>query len=65
LLQTFAEPPGVGRPVQVVRSGFRLASGDPGPAMPPPQLGADTNAILAELGYSNSEIDDLARENIT
>src|SRR3989440_45890 len=65
LLRTFAEPPGVGRPVQVVRSGFRLASGDPGPATPPPQLGADNNDILAELGYSKSEIDDLARENVT
>jgi crotonobetainyl-CoA:carnitine CoA-transferase CaiB-like acyl-CoA transferase len=65
LLRTFAEPPGIGRPVQVVRSGFRLASGDPGPAMPPPQLGADTHDILAELGYSKSEIDDLARENVT
>jgi crotonobetainyl-CoA:carnitine CoA-transferase CaiB-like acyl-CoA transferase len=65
LLRTFAEPPGVGRPIEVVRAGFRLASGDPGPAMPPPQLGADTYDILAELGYSKSEIDDLARENIT
>jgi crotonobetainyl-CoA:carnitine CoA-transferase CaiB-like acyl-CoA transferase len=65
LLRTFAEPPGVGRPIEVVRSGFRLASGDPGPAIPPPQLGADTHDILAELGYSKSEIDDLARENVT
>jgi crotonobetainyl-CoA:carnitine CoA-transferase CaiB-like acyl-CoA transferase len=65
LLRTFAEPPGVGRPIEVVRAGFRLASGDPGPATPPPQLGADNNNILAELGYSKSEIGDLARENIT
>jgi CoA:oxalate CoA-transferase len=33
--------PGTRRPVAVVRAGFRLASGDPAPAMPPPVLGAD------------------------
>jgi CoA:oxalate CoA-transferase len=64
LLRTFEEPPGIGRPVRVVRAGFRLASGDPGPSMPPPELGADTNDLLAELGYSRSEIAELARENI-
>jgi CoA:oxalate CoA-transferase len=63
LLRTFEDVPGVDRPVRVVRAGFRLASGDPGPSTPPPRLGADTNDILAELGYSKSEIDDLAREN--
>jgi len=63
LLRTFTDVPGVDRPVRVVRAGFRLASGDPGPSAPPPVLGADNNDILAELGYSRSEIDDLAREN--
>src|SRR5262249_54206909 len=59
LLRVFEKPPGVGRPIEVVRAGFRLGSGDPGPSMPPPQLGADTNDVLAELGYSRSEIDEL------
>jgi crotonobetainyl-CoA:carnitine CoA-transferase CaiB-like acyl-CoA transferase len=56
--------PDVDRPVTVVRSGFRLASGDPEPASPPPALGADTTGILAALGYSPGEIEDLAREGI-
>src|SRR5215467_10190761 len=48
--------------VRVVRSGFRLASGDPEPASPPPALGADTGDLLAELGFSKREIDELARD---
>jgi CoA:oxalate CoA-transferase len=61
-LRTFEAVPGVDRPVQVVRSGFRLASGDPAPGSPPPALGADTRALLAELGYSPDEMDELARD---
>jgi crotonobetainyl-CoA:carnitine CoA-transferase CaiB-like acyl-CoA transferase len=62
LLQTFDDVPNVEKPVSVVRSGFRLASGDPAPDAPPPALGADTRAVLAELGYSASDIDALARK---
>jgi crotonobetainyl-CoA:carnitine CoA-transferase CaiB-like acyl-CoA transferase len=54
--------PNIDRPVRVVRSGFRLASGDPEPASPPPTLGADTGDLLGELGFSKREIDELARE---
>jgi crotonobetainyl-CoA:carnitine CoA-transferase CaiB-like acyl-CoA transferase len=62
LLKTFDCVPDVDRPVRVVRSGFRLASGDPEPASPPPALGADTDHLLVELGLSKREIDELARE---
>ena len=56
LVKTFPEVQGVDRPVSVVRAGFRLASGDPAPATPPPALGADTRTILAELGYCDADI---------
>jgi CoA:oxalate CoA-transferase len=61
LVKTFAETPGVGKPVAVVRSGFRLKSGDPAPAAPPPALGADTGDVLASLGFTEEEIARLGR----
>ena len=45
-----------GRDLSVMRAGFRLASGDPGPRTPPPVLGADTDALLAELGFTAADI---------
>jgi crotonobetainyl-CoA:carnitine CoA-transferase CaiB-like acyl-CoA transferase len=56
LIKRFADTPGVGREVPVVRAGFRLAHGDPAPASAPPALGADTDAILQELGYDQGQI---------
>jgi crotonobetainyl-CoA:carnitine CoA-transferase CaiB-like acyl-CoA transferase len=62
LLKTFESVPDVDGAVRVVRSGFRLESGDPQPASPPPALGADTHDLLAELGFTKGEIDALARD---
>ena len=62
LVKTFAGAPGVDKPVAVVRSGFRLKSGDPAPATPPPALGADTGDVLASLGFTQDEIARLRRE---
>jgi len=62
LIKTFPNVPGVEREIAVVRSGFHLASGNPGPATPPPALGADTETILKELGYDQEAIVKLRAE---
>jgi crotonobetainyl-CoA:carnitine CoA-transferase CaiB-like acyl-CoA transferase len=56
LLQRFDSVPGVDRPVVVARAGFKMTSGNPGAASPPPRLGEHTEDILAAIGYSRSEI---------
>jgi crotonobetainyl-CoA:carnitine CoA-transferase CaiB-like acyl-CoA transferase len=65
LVRHFDDVPGVGRGIDVVRSGFRLGSGDPMPKGPPPVLGADTASILTSLGYDDTEIQTLAKEGAT
>ncbi len=56
LVHSFEDAPGLDVPLKVLRAGFRLASGDPRPSRSPPPLGADTDAILADLGYTPAEI---------
>jgi CoA:oxalate CoA-transferase len=56
LLRRFEATPGVERPVTVARAGFTTSSGRPDVELPPPQLGQDTEAVLASLGYGAEEI---------
>ena len=56
VIKRFPSVPGVDRDVATVRAGFKLASGDPAAAKPPPALGADTESILLELGYNLATI---------
>ena len=59
LLQTFDKVPGIDRAVGVVRGGFKLSGGKVGVDSPPPALGADTDAILKQLGFDEQGIAEL------
>ena len=47
---------GVGGPFVVPLAAFKFAHGGPSIETPPPAFGADTENVLAELGYTASEI---------
>ena len=55
-VQTFSDVPGADREVRVGRTGFKLSGSDPRAETPPPVLGAHTEEILADLGYTASQI---------
>ena len=56
MVAEFSDVPGVGKPVQVLRTGIKLDGEAPSVATPPPALGADNDAILASLGYAAADI---------
>ena len=57
LIKRFDGIPGIERDIAIAGAGFRLGKSDPGPKTPPPELGADNDALLGELGYDKAEIE--------
>jgi crotonobetainyl-CoA:carnitine CoA-transferase CaiB-like acyl-CoA transferase len=64
LLHRYEAIPGVERPVTVPVAAFRYAAGGPEIDAPPPELGADTDAVLRGLGFSDAQIDELRRDRV-
>jgi crotonobetainyl-CoA:carnitine CoA-transferase CaiB-like acyl-CoA transferase len=52
----FDSAPGVDGPFGVPLAAFKFAHGGPSIETPPRQMGADNEAVLAELGYAAGEI---------
>jgi crotonobetainyl-CoA:carnitine CoA-transferase CaiB-like acyl-CoA transferase len=61
-LVTIEDVPGVGRPITVTRSGFKLTGSDPDVTSAPPRLGQHTDEVLRDLGYSGEAIAKLKAE---
>ncbi len=51
-----ASAPGIDGPFAVPLAAFKFAEGGPSIETAPPQIGADTDAVLGELGYAAAEI---------
>ena len=56
--------PGVDRDIAVVRSGMKLGHGDPEPAFPPPTLGQHTDEVLAQLGTTAEQRQQLREDGV-
>ena len=65
LLQTFKQVDGLEkRAITVAKAGFKMSGGDPVAATPPPALGAHTDGILKDLGYTDVELATLRKAEV-
>jgi len=63
-LETFSDVPGVGRSLQVVKTGMQLNGKTLTVERPPPRLGEDTVAILKDYGYEEDTIEKLQAKKV-
>ncbi|MEM0946446.1 MAG: CoA transferase [Pseudomonadota bacterium] len=58
-LATFPDVPGVGRDIEVVRTGYKMDGAAPSVATPPPELGAHAAEIWGEFGLTEDDLSQL------
>lgn len=63
-LGRFEDVPGVNRPITVARIGAMIDGRRPTVKTPPPELGADSAAVLRGLGYTPEDIEQLHAEGV-
>lgn len=64
MLANFADVPGGGRDITVLRTGLRIDDASPSVDAPPPELGQDTASVLGSLGLSPAEIGRLQEDGV-
>lgn len=62
MIATFADVPGVGRDIRIVRAGVKIDGESPGVSTPPPVLGQHNAEVFGALGLSGEEIGRLRDE---
>ena len=60
----FDSVPGIDGPLGVPLAAFKFAHGGPSIEHPPHEMGEDTDALLAEHGYSADEIASFRRDGV-
>ena len=64
MLGKFTDVPGVGRDIELVRTGVKLNGVAPRVERPPPRLGAHNEEIYGELGLTSTELADLKARGV-
>jgi CoA:oxalate CoA-transferase len=64
MIATFNDVPGIERDINIARPGIKLNGKPIATTTPPPALGEHTDRLLSEMGFSNTEIQNLKDKGV-